>query len=107
MTKWRRGLGDEVRGGKLFIDRAARGISRAFSWTMPASVVAQICERLDGIPLAIELAAARTRLMSVQAIAEGLPTASACSWATGRAGPSSAQVAPGLDRMELRFADGG
>ena len=34
--------------------------------------VARICERLDGIPLAIELAATRTSLMSVQAIANGL-----------------------------------
>ena len=35
-----------------------------------AHSVAQICRRLDGIPLAIELAAARTRSMSVAAIEE-------------------------------------
>jgi predicted ATPase len=37
-----------------------------------APAVAQVCHDLDGIPLAIELAAARVRLMSVQEIADGL-----------------------------------
>jgi predicted ATPase/class 3 adenylate cyclase len=36
------------------------------------SAVAQICSRLDGIPLAIELAAARTRILSVEQIAARL-----------------------------------
>jgi predicted ATPase len=37
-----------------------------------AAAVAAICRRLDGIPLAVELAASRTRAMSVAAILDGL-----------------------------------
>jgi predicted ATPase/DNA-binding CsgD family transcriptional regulator len=55
--------------GRLFIDRAR--MARADFVVDPAAL-ATICERLDGIPLALELAAARSRMMSVGAIAEAL-----------------------------------
>jgi predicted ATPase len=57
---------------KLFVDRA-RTIFPAFDLTKDnVPHVAQICRRLDGIPLAIELAAARMTVLSVQQIAARL-----------------------------------
>lgn len=57
---------------ELFIDRVRR-IRPDFSASESDSLaVADICRRLDGMPLAIELAAARTRTLSLIQIAEGL-----------------------------------
>lgn len=50
--------------GRLFIDRAAAGDDGFQLTEEDAAAVAEICRRLDGLPLAIELAAARVRTMS-------------------------------------------
>ena len=53
---------------RLFADRARLG-EEGFAITEGnAATVADICRRLDGIPLAIELAAARTKVLSVEQI---------------------------------------
>jgi predicted ATPase len=57
---------------RLFADRAA-AVSPGFQITDDnAGAIAEICRRLDGIPLAIELAAARTPALSPREIAERL-----------------------------------
>ena len=58
--------------GRLFVERASTA-STSFSLTQAnASTIAQICLRLDGIPLALELAAARVKMMTVDEIAKRL-----------------------------------
>jgi predicted ATPase/class 3 adenylate cyclase len=57
---------------RLFIDRAG-AVQPNFKLTDDnASAVADICHRLDGIPLAIELAAGRVRALSVENVASRL-----------------------------------
>jgi predicted ATPase/DNA-binding SARP family transcriptional activator len=52
--------------GALFIDRA-QSRDREFEVTpVNAPAIADVCRRLDGLPLAIELAAARTPLLGVE-----------------------------------------
>lgn len=57
---------------QLFVDRA-RAVNRAFRPTAGAlAVVAEICRQLDGLPLAIELAAARLHGMALEELAQSL-----------------------------------
>jgi len=56
----------------LFVERTVARVP-GFTLTKPTGqAVVQACQRLDGIPLAIELAAARTNVMTVQQIAARL-----------------------------------
>src|SRR5205085_7524918 len=57
---------------KLFIDRAAASQPGFAVTSQNAPAVAQICHRLDGIPLAIELAAARIKALPVEKLNERL-----------------------------------
>jgi predicted ATPase/DNA-binding winged helix-turn-helix (wHTH) protein len=57
---------------QLFVERAT-ALGEAFSLTDDnAAAIAAICRRIDGIPLAIELAAPRLRVMSEQQLVDGL-----------------------------------
>lgn len=57
---------------KLFIHRVKSTVPNFFVTNENAPAVAQICYRLDGIPLAIELAAAKMRVLGVEQIAKRL-----------------------------------
>jgi predicted ATPase/DNA-binding CsgD family transcriptional regulator len=60
---------------QLFVERA-RSVLPSFTLTPEhASAVVQVCRRLDGMPLAIELAAARIRALSVEQIVARLDDA--------------------------------
>ena len=57
---------------RLFIDRALLVAPHFAVDAANAPFVAQICHRLDGIPLAIELAAARVKMLSMEQISKRL-----------------------------------
>jgi predicted ATPase/DNA-binding CsgD family transcriptional regulator len=56
---------------RLFLERAA-AVTALSPSDDDAVAIAGICRHLDGLPLAIELAAAQMRVLSVQAVADGL-----------------------------------
>lgn len=75
----RRGPGIEDPGHseavRLFVERAAVAMPTFRLTDHNAAAVVQICRRLDGIPLAIELAAVRVRMLAVDQIATRLDDA--------------------------------
>ena len=79
---------------RLFVDRA-RLVQPAFALgDRNARVVAEICRRLDGIPLAIELAAARLRSLGLVDIAERLHC---CTPSYGLPAPDAGATAERVD----------
>ncbi|MGD0878306.1 MAG: helix-turn-helix domain-containing protein [Anaerolineales bacterium] len=57
---------------KLFVDRAALALSTFQITQENAQAIGEICRRLDGIPLAIELIVARVNMMTVEEISKQL-----------------------------------
>lgn len=61
-----------VEAVQLFLDRAEAAVSDFALTAQNAHAISAICERTNGLPLAIELAAARTSLLSPGALLERL-----------------------------------
>lgn len=66
--------GDHSDAVRLFLSRARQANARFHPTSEARSQIMEICQRLDGSPLAIELAAGWVRRMPVQQIAEELST---------------------------------
>jgi len=62
-------------GVQLFVERVHAAVPSFTLTERNARAVVQICRRLDGIPLALELAAARVRVLSVEQLAARLDDA--------------------------------
>jgi predicted ATPase/class 3 adenylate cyclase len=65
-------IGANYEAVQLFVDRARSRLGTFAITPDDAPAVAQICRRLDGIPLAIELAAARVEVLSPKELATRL-----------------------------------
>jgi predicted ATPase/DNA-binding XRE family transcriptional regulator len=61
---------DEYESVQLFVERAALTLSSFRLTEENAQAMADICRRVDGIPLAIELLAARVNILKVEEISE-------------------------------------
>jgi predicted ATPase/class 3 adenylate cyclase/DNA-binding CsgD family transcriptional regulator len=69
---WRVPSLEEPGAVELFLERAGQARPGWQADDEATETIARICRRLDGLPLAIELAAARTRMMNPARIAAGL-----------------------------------
>jgi predicted ATPase len=82
----------ESPAGALFADRA-RAVKPEFTVTdANAAAVAAICRQVEGLPLAIELAAARVRALSVTDIADRLTSSMRVLASTARVGDARHQT---------------
>ena len=90
---------------RLFLERA-RAADPRFAPDRPlVALIAAICRRLDGIPLAIELAAARAAGLGVEGLAARLDDRFRLLTGGQANGPAAAPDPAGDARLELRTAD--
>ena len=89
---------------ELFVERASAA-SGGFALTdANRAAVIEVCRRLDGLPLAIELAAVRTRVLAVEQIRDRLADRFGLLAGTGRGDAAAPPDAAPGDRVEPRPA---
>jgi non-specific serine/threonine protein kinase len=76
----------------MFVDRAALALFGFKLSSDNRSMIIRVCQRLDGLPLAIELAAARVNALSVEEIEQGLDQRFALLTAGRRSSPPRHQT---------------
>lgn len=69
---------EETAATRLFLQRAAEAAPGFHVGAGHRALVSRICRRLDGLPLAVELAAERLRVLSLQELAERLDDSLEC-----------------------------
>ena len=77
---------------RLFAERAAQAVPGFAVTEANSAAVAGICRRLEGLPLAIELAAAQTRVLSPEQVDERLGDRLGLLTESGRAHPARQQT---------------
>ncbi len=82
---------------QLFMERAAAGGHRQPLQDEEALMVARICRQLDGIPLAIELAASRVGMYGIRGLAELIDDRMALLWQGRRRLPRHQTLRSALD----------
>ena len=90
---------------ELFVDRARAGRPDFDPDREPVGAVAEICRRLDGLPLAIELAAARMRAMSSLDVARRLDRLRLLSGGVRSAHPRHQSLTATIDWSYRLLAD--
>ncbi|HKW08426.1 MAG TPA: tetratricopeptide repeat protein [Candidatus Dormibacteraeota bacterium] len=90
---------------KLFIERAVAAKHDFQVTNENAPAIAGICERVDGLPLAIELAAARIKLFSPQALLARLETSMAVLGSGSRDLPGRQQTLKGAIAWSFDMLD--
>lgn len=83
--------------GRLFVERATAASPGMVFEAAQAPIIAAICRALDGLPLALELAAARVRTLSLEAIAAQLADRYRLLTGGRRASPRHATLRAAID----------
>lgn len=96
--------GPPSEAAQLFLDRAASMAPGFDAATADPGAVSRICRRLEGNPLALELAAARVRVLSVEEIATRLADRFSLLDSASTRAPASTGLEPSADRHRSLYA---